>query len=96
MWDEPETTQIEEVPSESLPLDEALNRKCDNNVETKNKDGQKNKRQDSPKKKDKDLERENTVHPWMNQIVIVTKIHQMTQILTIVHHQNLQRKMCPR
>ena len=53
MWDEPEMTQIEEVPSESLPLDEALNRKFDNNVETKNKDGQKNKRQDSPKKKDK-------------------------------------------
>ena len=53
MGDELETTRIEEVSSETLPLDKTLNSKCHNNVETKNKGGQKNKRQDSPKKKDK-------------------------------------------
>ena len=35
----------------------------------KNKNGQKNKRQDSAKNKVKGLERENTVHPRMNKIV---------------------------
>ena len=49
------------------------------------------------KRKIKGLERENTVHHWMNQIVIKTEIHhQRTQILTMAHHQNLQRKKCPR
>ena len=97
MGDEPEITQVENVPSETLPLDKTLNSKCHDNVEVKNKDGQKNKRQHSPKKKKRGLERENTLHPRMNQIVIVTKIyHQRTQILTMTHHQNLQRKKCPR
>ena len=53
MGDEPEITQVEKVPSEILPLDKTLNNKCLKNVETKNKDDQKNKRQDSPKKKNK-------------------------------------------
>ena len=49
------------------------------------------------KRKIKGLERENTVHPRMNQIVIVRKIHhQRTDILTMAYHQNLQRKKCPR
>ena len=49
------------------------------------------------KRKIKRLEKENTVHPRMKQIVIVTKIHhQRTQILTMTHHQNLQKKKCPR
>ena len=52
MGDEPETTQVEKVPSETSPLDKTLNSKCHNNIEAKNKDGQKNERQDSPKKKD--------------------------------------------
>ena len=51
MGDEPEITQVEKVLSETLPLDKNLNRKCHINVEAK--DGQKNKRQDSPKKKTK-------------------------------------------
>ena len=43
-----------------------------------------------------DLETENTIHPQMHQIVIVTKIHhQRTQILTMAQHENLQRKICP-
>ena len=40
------------------------------------------------------LEGENTVHHRMNQMVIVTKIHQTIQILTMVHHKNLQWKKC--
>ena len=32
-----------------------------------------------------DLERRNTVHPQMNQIVIVTKIHQKTHILSMTY-----------
>ena len=49
------------------------------------------------KRKKKDLERENIVHSWVNQIVIVRKTqHQRTQIWTMVHHQNLQRTKCPR
>ena len=57
----------------------------------------KNKRQVSPRKKDKgDLETENTIHPQMYQTVIVTKIHyQRTQILTMAQHEKLQRKICP-
>ena len=43
-----------------------------------------------------DLETENTINSQMHQIVIVTKIHhQRTQILTMVQHQNFQRKICP-
>ena len=53
MGDEPEITQVEKVPSETLLLNKTLNSKCYNNVEAKTKDGQRNKRQDSPKKKDK-------------------------------------------
>ena len=49
------------------------------------------------KRKIKGLERENTVQPWMNQIVIVRKIHhQRTHILTMTHNQTLQKKKCPR
>ena len=45
----------------------------------------------------KGLERENKVHPRMNQIVMLTKIrHQRTQILTMAHHENLPRKICRR
>ena len=50
MRDEREIIQVEKVPSETLPLTKTLNSKCHNNAEVKNKDGQKNKRQDSPKK----------------------------------------------
>ena len=52
MEDEPEITQVEEVPSETPSLDKTLNSKRHNNVEAKNKDGQRNKK-DSLKKKDK-------------------------------------------
>ena len=52
MGDEPVITQ-EIHYSETPPLDKTLNSKYHNNVEAKNKDGQKNKRQNSPKKKDK-------------------------------------------
>ena len=48
---EPEIAQVEKFPSETLLLDETLNNKCYNNVEGKNKAGQKNKRQGSPKMK---------------------------------------------
>ena len=90
MANEPEITQVEKISSETQLLDRTLNSKCHNNNEAKNKDGQKNKRKESPKKNIKGLERENTVHPRMNQIVIVTKIHpQRTQILTVAHHQSL-------
>lgn len=40
----PEITQVEKVLSETLPLDKTLNKKCQNNIEAKNKDGQKNQR----------------------------------------------------
>ena len=46
MGDEHEITQVEEVPSENLPLDKTLNSKCRNNVKAKNNDGQKNESQD--------------------------------------------------
>ena len=49
------------------------------------------------KRKTKSLERENIVHPQINQTLILTKIHhQRTHILTVAHHQNLQKKKCPR
>ena len=48
---EPEIAQVEKFPSETFLLDETLNNKCHNNVEGKNKAGQKNKRQGSPKMK---------------------------------------------
>ena len=48
---EPEIAQVEKFPSETLLLDETLNNKCHNNVDGKNKAGQKNKRQGSPKMK---------------------------------------------
>ena len=66
MGDEPETTQTEEVLLETLPLHKTLNSKSHNAVEAKNKDGQKNKRRDSLKRKIKDLKIENTVNPRMN------------------------------
>ena len=47
MGDKPETTQVEEVQSETSPFDKTLNSKCHSSVEAENKDGQKNKRQDS-------------------------------------------------
>ena len=48
------------------------------------------------KRKIRSLERENTVHPQMNQTVILTKIHhQRTHILTVAHYQDLQKKKCP-
>ena len=97
MGDEHEITQVEKVPSETLPPDNTLKSKCHNNVEAKYKDSQKNKRQDSPKRTSNGLERENKVYPRMNQIAIVRKIHhQRTQILTMADHQNLQRKKCSR
>ena len=40
MGDEPETTQVEETPSETPPLDKTLNSKCHNDIVVKNKDGQ--------------------------------------------------------
>ena len=46
------------------------------------------------KRKIKGLERENTVNPRMNKIVIVMMIHQRTQIFK-GRTQNLQRKKCP-
>ena len=48
---EPEIAQVEKFPSETLLLDETLNNKCHKNVDGKNKAGQKNKRQGSPKMK---------------------------------------------
>ena len=48
MGDKPETTQIEEVPSETQSLGKTLYSKCHNNVEVKNKNDQENKREDSP------------------------------------------------
>ena len=48
---EPEIAQAEKFPSETLLLDETLNNKCHKNVDGKNKAGQKNKRQGSPKMK---------------------------------------------
>ena len=48
---EPEIAQVEKFPSETLLLDETLNNKCHNNVDGKNKAGQKYKRQGSPKMK---------------------------------------------
>ena len=93
MGDEPEINQVESVPSETLPLDKTLNSKCHNNVEVKSKV----KGKALIKGKMKGLERENTVHLRMKKIVIVTKSHhQRTQILAMAHHQNLQRKKCPR
>ena len=53
MEDEPEITQVEEVPSQTPSLYKTLNSKRHNNVEAKNKDGQRNKKKDSLKKKDK-------------------------------------------
>ena len=59
------------------------------------------KRKTLLKRKIKGQERENTVHPQMNQIVIVTKIHQRAQIckkclrMSIPHQgslPSLQRK----
>ena len=86
MGDEPEITQVEKVPSEIPPLDKILNSKYHNNVGAKNKDDQKNKRQDSPKKKEKGFRKRKytNIH------------HQRTQILTMAHHQNPQREKCPR
>ena len=96
MVDESEITQVEKVPSETLPLDKTLN-----SVITKSrrkiKIARKIKGKTLLKRKIKGLERENTVHPRMNQIVIVRKIHhQRTQMSTMAHHQNFQRKKCPR
>ena len=54
MGDEPEITQAEKVTSDTLSLDKTLNSKCHSNVEPKIKDGQKNKRLDTPKKKNKE------------------------------------------
>ena len=51
MGNEPETAQLEKVASETLSLDKTLNSKCHNNAESGNKDDQKNKTQNSPKKK---------------------------------------------
>ena len=97
MGDDPEITQVGKVPSKTLSLDKTLNSKCHNNAEAKNKDGQKIKGKTLLKIKIKGLERENTVHPRMNQVVIVRKIHhQRTHILTIAYHQNLQRKKYPK
>ena len=39
MGDEPDITQVEKAPSETLPLDKTLNSKRHNNVEAKDKDG---------------------------------------------------------
>ena len=48
------------------------------------------------KRKMKSLERENTVHPCMNQIVTVTKIHhQRTQILTMTHLRIVKGRNVP-
>ena len=48
------------------------------------------------KREIKGLDRENIVHPGMNQIVIVKINHQRTHMLTLAHHQNNQRKKCPK
>ena len=53
MGDEPETTQVEEVPSKTPILDKTLNSKCHNNVKAKNKVGRESKRRDSLRKKNK-------------------------------------------
>ena len=84
MGDEPEITQVEKVPSETLPLDKTL-KMSRQRIEM----ARKIKGKTVLKGKVKGLGRENTVHPQMNQIVIVTNIHQRIQILTMVHHQNV-------
>ena len=91
MGDEPEITQFEKIPSETLPLDRTLS----SSVRRKIKIAKKIKGKSLLKRKTKGLERENTVHPRMNQIVMVMNIHhQRTKVLTMAHHQNLQRKKC--
>ena len=42
IWDEPETTQAQKVPSETPLLGKTLNSKCHNNVEAKIKVARKN------------------------------------------------------
>ena len=42
IWDEPETTQAQKVPSETPLLGKTLNSKCHNNVEAKSKVARKN------------------------------------------------------
>ena len=84
MGDEPEITQVEKVPSETLPLDKTL-KMSRQRIEM----ARKVKGKTVLKRKVKGLGRENTVHPQMNLIVIVANIHQRIQILTMVHHQNV-------
>ena len=43
MGDEPETTQVKKIPSETPPLDKTLNNKCHNNVEKKQRRSEKQK-----------------------------------------------------
>ena len=89
MGDEPETTQVEEVPSETPPLDSNGH----NNVEAENKNEQKIKRQDSPKKKDK---RSSKRKYSSSSDESDSDSEKDIAILTMAHQQNLQRKKCPR
>ena len=74
MGDEPEITQVEKIPWETLPRDRTLNRSVITMTRRKIKMAKKMKGKSLLKRKTKGLERENTVHPRMNQIVIVMKI----------------------
>ena len=51
---EPKTIQTTDVQSKTPQLDKTLNSNCDNNVDVINKYKLKNKRQDSPKKVQKE------------------------------------------
>lgn len=80
MGDEPETTQLEKVGSET---------KEQKNKGTKT--ARKIKGKTLPKSKINGLEREDSIRHEMSQIVAVTEIHQRTQILGKTH-QYLKRK----
>ena len=97
MGDEHEITQVEKVPSETLPPDNTLKSSVMTMSRRSIKIARKIKSKTLLKRTAKGLERENKFHPRMNQIAIVRKIrHQRTQILTMADHQNLQRKKCSR
>ena len=95
LGDEPEITQVEKVPSEILPLDKTLNSKCYKNVDAKNKDGQKNKRQDSPIIKNKESRKSKYGSP-LDESDSDSDEDSSSEYSDIDNHQNLQRKKCPR
>ena len=96
MGNEPETTQVKKVPSETPSLDKTLNSKCHNKIWGKSKDDQKKKRQGSPKMKDKEI-RKRKYSLWLDESDSDSGKDSLLEdsILTLAHQQNLQRKKCP-